>query len=52
MEHKHTARIAGVGHVVRDVLLGRCAVFGDRAFGRMQCFLMLQQMVRIVTTGL
>jgi hypothetical protein len=53
MKHKHAARISDVGRGVRDVLLlGRCAVLGDRFFGRMQCLLMLQQMVRIVTTGL
>jgi hypothetical protein len=53
MKHKHTARISDVGHGVLDVIfLGRCAVFSDRIFGRMQCFLMLEQMVRTVTTGL
>jgi hypothetical protein len=53
MIHEHTARISDVGHGVGDVLLlGRCVVLGDRFFGRMQCFLMLQQVVRIVTTGL
>jgi len=52
MKHIHTASISDVGRGVNVILLGRCAVFGDRVLGRMQCFLMLQQMVRIVTTGL
>jgi hypothetical protein len=53
MKHKHTAGISDVGRGVRDVLLlGRRVVLGDRFLGRMQCFLMLQQVVRIVTTGL
>ena len=53
MKHKHTARISDFGRGVRDViLLGRRAVFGDKVFGRKQCFLKLQQMVRIVARGL
>ena len=53
MKHKHTARISDFGRGVRDdILLGRRAVFGDKVFGRKQCFLKLQQMVRIVARGL
>ena len=53
MKHKRTARISDVGRGAHYVILvGRCAMFGDKVFGRMQCFLMLQKMVRRVTIGL